>query len=444
MRSLQLPLYLLCALPLFFLGDIVNNLINGYAASYLPGYFAGFLAATGLGIIFIIRDRAMVVLSLVWIIWYVVGVLNTVSSSLFLGGYYSNLDVNLAAIIYLSGAIFFLLGIKSGEVVCERVHISGLVSMTIKSTINKPVKLLLVFFPVAWLASMYFYLGYIPMLLGINIVDEMYELNYGPLYPYTAIISISCVFAMKKIIFDDGGVFWWVIFILGLIISFSDGKRVIVMIVCGAIVPMVFSRYGQSGWVKIISSMLMMILFYVIGEILRQGGSTDRYESDKITKYMAVGVEFRDFVYSVNILTAGEVDGFNWHKSAVAAFMNSGVLSIFGIDKKEYVMMGSAYVWSKIFNSEFGIRTGLLSELWFAYSYLYLFFLFLAGMMSSCISFLVKHVGSEMISVLLWCTMGLGYLAVVGQTTAITGTLTVYAYVYLIYIGSNWIFGVKK
>jgi hypothetical protein len=412
--------------------------MSDYTKSYLPDYRAGLIGVLVLGITFFIKDKSLVVLSFVWIFWYIVGTLNTVSSALFLGQHYANMPIDVASIVYMVGVLFFVLGLKSGEYINLHKKIGACIE------IGKYSAYFIILFPYAWLLSMYSTVGYIPVLLGIDITDDMYEINYGFLYPYTAIIALSCIYALYNIIYKSGNYIWWLIFISSLLISFADGKRVVGMIVAGAAVPMIFNKYDKDGWYKIYMAMGSAVLLYVIMAIVRQGGSTDRYESDAITKYMAVGVEFRDFVYSINIIEPGNIDGYSWHKSALAAMMNESVLSFFGIDKKEYVSMGSAYVWAKIFNSNFGIRTGIVSELWFAYEYYYILFIYTIGVISTLCLKISKTLDSEILMIIMWGIIGMGYLAIVGQATAIAGTLTVYFYVYVLITAEVKIFGGVK
>ena len=55
---------------------------------------------------------------------------------------------------------------------------------------------MLLAFPFVWFASVYSSIGYIPVFAQLNVLDNLYELDYGPLYGFTVVLALSMVTAL--------------------------------------------------------------------------------------------------------------------------------------------------------------------------------------------------------------------------------------------------------
>ena len=191
-------------------------------------------------------------------------------------------------------------------------------------------------------------------------------------------------------------------------------------------------RRGSTvgGWATVLGIGLTGVVLYVGVLILRQGFNLDAYAGLAL-QLQAVGVEHRDFVYSLNHYTVGHIPNYHWAESAAAAALNSKFLEAFGVDKLAHVFQGSAYVWKDLFGIDYGIRTGIISELYFAYGWFGVPVMIGVGVVVGMLTISLKNAtstrlvfGSTVYAMLL--------LAIVGQTTGTTGGLTVLFYAYLV------------
>lgn len=425
--------------------QVIGYLIGGFNKSFLPGVLEILPGLFSIFLLPFVRKNDDYLLGLMWVLWYFVGSLNLVSSSLFLGGYYANLPLGEAAQIYFIGCFVFIIGLLFSN---GMLGASGLLSKKQGGGQLIPVgrfsSVLLVAFPFLWVLSMYVTLGYVPVLQGYDITDDIYEINYGPLYPYTIVIALSALYFLQGVLNGRFGKLGWLCFILIVLLSFADSKRVVAMTVMGGAVPLIFLRYSSDPWRKVAIGVAAALSLYVLVSIIRMGWDTERLGIDSITKYMAVGVEFRDFVFSVNNFEPQNVPGYAWFSSGVGSLMNGGLLAIFGYDKTELVQQGSAYVWAHLYGSPFGIRTGLVSELWFAYEKLGFLVIFVFGVLSSVINYRIGFCKSEGAQLVLSGLSGLFLLSIMGQSTGILGSVTVLFYVYVVIWAESIILSVRK
>ncbi len=399
-----------------------------YPSVLLPTVLDHIFGYLALFVLMRVRSPLLLVSGYVWIAWYFIGTINVVASSLVLGNYYSNLDISKAAHIYLTGCLAYVLGCFVFEKLFLSVR-SGMVIRSIQSKLSRASRLVLLMFPLLWIASLYFTLGYIPVLSGYDITDEIYDTYYGLLYPYTSLLVLSAVYAMYLHIKNRTNIaLYYLAFVI--LVSFADGKRVVAMTFLFASMPLLFRYYGTKAWRRVVLGCVALISLYVVVIFARVGGISDRFLFEGIASFMIIGVEFRDFVYSVNYYSPGEVQGYSWLLSGLASMGNNLIFSLLGVEKTELVRMGSAYVWSDLFGSPFGIRTGIVSEVWFAYGIFSFVVLFLLGLLTGHIVNKINKTKSEFGLVFWSSTFGLILLSVVGQTTAITGTFVLFVYVY--------------
>lgn len=409
---------------------LLSFIFSEYPQTLLPTVLDQLLGYFSVLALTMIKSPLLRIAGYTWVAWYFVGTLNVISSSLILGDYYSSLDITEAARIYLGGCLAFVLGLLA----FERAYLSKgrELSIVLRTTsVYGITKLALLIFPVLWIGSMYQTLGYIPVLSGHDITDEMYETNYGLLYPYTIILVLSSLYALHLHLAARLTRFGFYYSFLVILLSFADGKRVVAMVFMFASMPMLFRYYGRNAWRYLGLVCAALISLYVLVMFARTGGKQDKILLDGIAAFMAIGVEFRDFVYTTNYYSPGEVPGYSWFLSALAAMGNNFMLSLLGVDKAELVHMGSAYAWSDMFRSPFGIRTGIVSEVWFAYGILSFLILFVTGLLTGYVVKKIYKSRSELDLIFWSATFGLLLLSVVGQTTAITGSFIVFVYVYI-------------
>lgn len=390
----------------------------------LPGVFAGIIATS-------LKSPYLKLYTFVWIAWYFIGSINTLTSSIILGGYYSYMDLGEATQIYLFGCCYYFIGLWISEAIFKNGRIDRYGIESSSQTIKGTAAVLILLFPIAWAISLVLSVGYIPIFSGLNIVDDIYELSYGPLYAYGIAIVISTLFAAQLAMHSTRPILkasYWTASFLFLSISFLDGKRAIAMIAIAGIIGISFKHYKDRTWTRILPTLATaMLATYVIILLLRVGDSSV-LQSDVYRKYMIIGVEFRDFVYTVNHFRPFEIDNYSWATSTLASMGNGWLLSLVGLDKSELTSLDSARAWASIWNTKFGIRTGIVSELWFAYGHFYSVILVILGFINGKVAFQLSASKTSFKTIAYGCLYGLFLLLVTSQSTFTFGIIPVLAY----------------
>jgi hypothetical protein len=363
-----------------------------------------------------------------WIWWMPIGLANVSAWSILHSG--QDLDIERACFIYLVFLVSFLFGIYLLDVKQDPIRIGrewGLHYVWV---------LLLLLFPVLMFFESIINVGYIPILSG-GFVDEMYNISYGKLYSYKAIMIFSILIAFHLYSSSRSEKSTWtylylLVFIFFLLSSLFDGKRVVFL----ASVIAVFSyMYKVYGWVyikkNIYSYCIFVFIFYVGMSLLRSG---DEFEGGKSIHniFYFLGAEFRDFAWTVTNYTPGEIPNYSWVASSLGSFINGGVLSFLGFDKGGLVFMDSARSWMNVFEIELGIRTGIFSELWFEFGFLGIFFSFLLGLSLSKIStglYAARNLRGMIFKLFVYAYI---FLSIMGQSSLFFGVLITSIYVYLV------------
>lgn len=429
-KSLVLLAVLLFVYWPAILGEIFPRALDQTFPSPLnlfPGVIAWLLLAK-------IRCPYSRLLGYVWLLWYFVGTLNTIASSLVLGSYYSNLDLHEATQIFFWGCVFYFMGLFAYEKLFANNKNAVYSSNTPQSNIHPLLGLLLLAFPFAWLASMYVTLSYIPILRGVSIVDEMYQVDYGLLYPYGACIVISILYSGYRSMAASsigGRIAFTLLAILFILVSMADGKRAFAMAAIGGLIGVSFRLLHEKTWTKILPIVSFTMIAMYAGVQLLRVGDTGAMTSGVYEKMMLVGVEFRDFVYTVNFFEPGEIENYSWGVSSSASMTNNLILQVFGLDKSELTGLDSAHAWGALWNTDFGIRTGIVSELWFAYGGIAMPFLFVFGLITGFIIKVLRTLTGERELLFIAGIFGLLFLAIINQSTFTFGILPVFLYLYV-------------
>jgi len=316
-----------------------------------------------------IRNKYNLLLARFWISFFFLGVLNINSVIVYDTTFYVN--IHDASILYFLNLIVFIIALIGFESKNKTV-------ISIKPGndfhFNHPVLYFVILaFPVLFIISLYKAVGFLPILSGDNFVDEMYNYDYGALYGFKFICVYSFLltvyfFKLKKFRLLN------IIFAFAILfISSVDGKRFILFICLLAFIPFndylkkLLSPKQETSYAPIIVISVAIVVIYISMLAIRLGNNNvDEWLGIFIEK-IPFGVEYKDFVYSYEKFSDTTVKDYDFFLSNVGAFFNSGILNFFGFDKEALTHMGSAYVWMNAYNIEFGIRTGIVSELYFAY-----------------------------------------------------------------------------
>jgi len=378
----------------------------------------------------------------IWLAWYFIGTLNTIASSVVYGSYYSDLKLQNATLIYFTGCIFYFLGMLIYEkfFAHNSQTLFGLASPKIK--IQGMVGVFLIAFPFAWFFSIYFTLGYIPILSAGSIVESMYEIAYGPLYAYGAWIIISILYTGHRAMSTDDSktrIFYSALTLAFILISMTDGKRAISMVAMGGLIGLSLRVLKQKTWSKSLPVFGYTMVGSYVGVLLLRVNVGNNNMVDLYSNMMLFGGEFRDYVYTVNFFNPGEIKNYSWAVSSMASMTNNLVMQSIGLNKAELVVLDSAHAWAAIWQTNFGIRTGILSELWFAYGAGAVPILLILGMVTGYVIKKIRTSRTDWATIFSASAFGLLFLNITSQSTFTFGILPTLFYLYLIMLGLDYL-----
>jgi len=414
---------------------LAGALFPGIPPTLLPPVWVSSLWAGPIALLTMLRNPHSRLVGFVWIGWFVIGSLNVVASYAAVGSYW-DLDVGYADFLYVAFTFFFFLGLLSVDI---RTPIGPQSEEPKSQGFDLLFTTFLAAFPLLYAWSMYRALGTFPLLQGINLTQEMYELDYGSLYGYSIILVLAALVALQRARAARSRLSRWVHYsflVVVLLISVLDGKRFNLMLfLAGALayeLRVAGRRSGRIGRAWITGAIVAASLVLYVGVlVLREGFNVDAYTGVTL-QLAAVGVEHRDFVYTVNHFAPGQIPNYHWAQSALFSALNSSLLGAFGIDKLRYVLTGSAYAWRDLLGIDFGIRTGIISELYFAYGWLGLPVMLGVG---AIIGFVARRLWTARTRrglIYACAAYAILLLAPVGQTTSTTGGLTVVFYAFVL------------
>jgi oligosaccharide repeat unit polymerase len=387
-----------------------------------------------------------------WLWWLIVGNLNSGAwSYLFFS---DNVDIEQASDIYLCFVLFFCIGVLSVSALrtTKEIEVSKkFLSESIVDNSSPFFKIIVFAYPVLMLFESTIAIGYVPIFAGDNIVDVMYELNYGTLYNYKVIMVVSVFFSFYYMIFYYNKskmrfLFFLTVFVLFCAISVFDGKRVVILASLCLISIYVSKRFGFS-FIRKYSLVFSSVLFFLyVGTALMRANITfsEFFSNGFHSIFYSLGTEYRDFAWTVSYYNPGEIPGYSWVKSSIGSLINGSTLSFMGFDKVQLVHMDSARSWMDIFGIELGIRTGIISELWFEFGWWGNIVIFIFGTVASWLS--KQLMLSTTISKLIFVSLIYSYLflSIMGQSSVFFGVLTTSFYLYVLFLITNFLFKSKN
>ena len=95
--------------------------------------------------------------------------------------------------------------------------------------------------------------------------------------------------------------------------------------------------------------------------------------------------------------------------------------------------MGSAYSWRNLFESPYGIRSGIISEIYMAYGYIGGILLFIFGIITAWVSIKIASTHKKINLIFLSTIYGLLIISIVGQTTDTAGGIVIVFYTWIGY-----------
>lgn len=400
------------------------------------------LWALPLLVLYRVRSPLTQIFAVLWILWFAVGSFNLSASYRYYGDLYL-LDAQRPAFIY----IVFLLALISGmyfyEKVLNKVRLKKRRTRDLYEfkSLSPIFANLLLIFPFIWFGSLMWSVGYIPVLKalleGENIVLSMYSLSYSRVYGFAIINALSFVVAVGKF-FGCKGSIRYVYLLLCVIFfgfMFASGKRHWMLLSLLSALVFLFRLH----YVSVRQVILFLALgagLYVSLEIVRRGTDIAAF-SGFWGKLFTIGHEYRTFSYVVNHFEPGEIENYDFAISSIAAAINSTVLRAFGLNKTEIIQLSSAYSWRYIFYSDFGIRAGIIAELYMAYGFGGAFLLFIFGIIVAWLNSHIEHGKSKDNLLFLSVIISLCMFTLVDSMNDFTGSLTVIFYVWMAYLATR-------
>lgn len=370
-------------------------------------------------------------LVIIWLWWLVFGCFFTAAHSIIYSG--EDIDIESACFIYMLFLCSFQIGVFSIEKKHECQH--SITDLKVSVVFG----LFILLYPYLMFIESVLKIGFVPMLQGGDIIEDMYTLNYGKLYSYKIVMLFSILYAWRLMLNSTDRIkkFTFCLLVISyLAISLFDGKRVVFIAGMILLSVYVFKIYGLSSikkWGTIFASIL--ILTYSSISTFRSGGARD---FEGLYRYfLSVGVEFKDFAWTVTYFEPFTIPNYSWVKSSIGSFVNGFFLSLLDIEKSELVHMDSARAWMDIYGISLGIRSGIISELWFEFGYWGVCVMFLFGLLLSKLTAKIYLETSFFKFAFLSLLYAYTMLAIMGQSSLFFGVVITAIYFYFAWVLSN-------
>lgn len=423
-------------------------------SDFLPSTQNVFLFVVSLSLVGLIRNPVSRLLYLVWAVWPVIGTLNIMANVLsdrFGNGKYAAIpEVGMANSIYCS----FIIAFGVGVLLHERVKGGGFKDIGLERgrvcVLPQSNVSVLVVFPYMYMLSQSLSLGYIPIFSGVNITYNMYEVDYGALRFLKAWLLFSLIYAAWRAVSASSRqwkAIWWLQFLITVFISISDGKRRSAILALIALLSVYVVLSNGRFFTKRNAAFVMVIVISSISVTVLRSGTVEDFSTRQFISYFSfVGDTYWDFTKSINFYDVDFVRdaGYDFVRSSIASVLNSNLLSVFGVNKLEWVRLDSGNTWRILYDSKVGIRTGFVSELWYGFELYGYFVILVFGAALSALGARLLIVNSEKKIVFLLCIYALFFSAVNGQFSVLLGMATtlVYLYVFLFFVES--VFGLIR
>jgi hypothetical protein len=274
---------------------------------------------------------------------------------------------------------------------------------------------------------MYASLGHLPLLSGRAFVDEMYHYDYGFFYDYKIFLLPGLILLSLKIkqpVLNRRNFPYFILIAAVLFVSAADGKRDIALPFALAIASIAGLRTGRTVTNQGIMSTLGAFAVLSSIVILVRGGMLQNTFSPY--KFLTlVADEYKDYVFTFDYYSRDTVNGYgyDWLSSTIGSVVNGNILLLFGYDKLALIDHDSARTWMRIFNSEFGIRTGIVSELWYAYGYFMYFGMFIFGIVMYLVAAALERCRTELSFITVLSIFSILATAIASQSTFTFGAL---------------------
>lgn len=405
---------------------------------YIIKHFAPPALALGLHVInsllvSMLRNPAFKVIGMIWVTWPVVGTYFS------LGHFYqrklwASLDLAVPDIVFTISTMSLLIGLHLYCALFKQP------SEPAEQIAWRPVEVLpLLVFPLAYGLTLISSGG--TLLSGTSVVDSMYSIDRGPIYSMRIALVPALGFLALYAQRTSGRWRWviWSYILVTLLVSVLDGKRDIALL---GVLAMLFvslsSKTVAARGGRITAALVAAVFAYGVLSSIR--ADKDLELGTWVSFATIAGVEYRDFAHSVNYWSPEYMQtmGYDFLSSSLGALLNGEVLSAVGFNKSDLIQQDSARAWQRLSLSDFGIRTGLVSELYFAFP---IAWAVLIGAFGFCIGAMHRwtlRASGDLGRMMATTAISAATLAVFSQTSATLGF--VMSLIYLAILLTAWRF----
>lgn len=370
-----------------------------------------------------VRSSIIQVFLLIWLIWPVAGTYFSIGH-FFQNKLWAPLYFEDANLIFLSNVLIMIF-----SVVIFQLFFKSENSPKFPNLYNSLQMLPLFLFPIFYAISL---IATGPTILTSNsVVDSIYAVNRGPLYPFRLTIVLSLSYFGLRLFSDNTNykIFWLFAIFFTIFASVLDGKRDMAVLGILSIIFIQIAYFPERSASKLFLVSLGAVLGYGLIANLRAGNELE------LTTWLSfatiIGVEYRDYVHSIFYWSPEWIEtlGYDFWRSSVAMLVNGKILEVFGVDKDSWVFMDSARSWQKAFQQDVGIRVGLVAELHFQVgAWSHVLFAFIGGIVVFTERFVIKGKGQTRVMAALLCLATL-QLAVFSQASAMFGYVLTTVYI---------------
>ena len=434
-------LFLLC-FGLVQTTPLLYRLLFDYSESFLfPSLLSHSLLIIPVFVIFNLKNRFTKAFIAVWIAWLHIGELK-ILDYYGINPFFISMDegctiYSLFLAVMSLGILYHDMRMGSRQVLPHEQQ-QGRIVYNDLSWLTYP----LMVFPLVWFVDFIRNVGYIPIFSGSDVTDQMYNINYGLVYNYGFFNCISAVLLYDRALKSKTKtekISWLVLTGLAVLVTSIDSKRLFLLISIGSIFLYDKIMVGKfSINLKSIGLIIMAALLYVGLQNMRLGTSS---EAQFKREGMPMGVEFREYIRAVNAFEPGQIPGYDLTASTLANLVNGALLGAAGFNKAELNSQDSALTFMTIFDPDntLGIRTGLISELYFAYDFWGLLVVFVFGYMVSYVAYSMLTTQRKSTMILLVVIFSLLTQTVFGQSSVTAGSLCLLFYLHvLIWLVNYW------
>lgn len=425
---------------IFFANQLYALLFGQIAGDLKITFDINLLICICVILIRLLKNRFNKLLISLWVVFFYLGILNIIASVK--RGEYAVMDIHDGTVYFFVNILVFALCLLLVENLRLNLNKKAQkLTSSFNDFKNSFVTIFLIVFPLLFGLSIYNHVGTFPLFSGRDIIDKMYELDYGPLYGY----KYLCVYSFLILIFFLKMMKnRWLVYLylaLFLIIILLDGKRVVAIVCLLAYIPFnitIDSILNKENFENRFLQVRNYLIFgflgivYVLTAAIREGTQNKANFLTNAVEKVPFGVEYRDFIYSFDNYPRS-MPGYSYESSAVGSFFNSYILKTLGYSKNHLVQTGSAYSWMRYEGIDLGIRTGFISELFFAYGYWGILCIISFALFTAIITRTLTN--STSLIPLIHCSIMYAFvvLLIMGQSTEFFGSLTIVLYVWLAY-----------